>query len=54
MTLGTVLTSAIVLACPGIPEGITLCTADRVAVLAVSQGLRKEKQENIRGPRRQC
>ena len=39
MTLGTVLTSAMFRVCPGVTEGITLCIADVVAVLAVSQKL---------------
>jgi hypothetical protein len=38
-----VLTSAMLRVCPGVPEGITLCGADGVTVLAVNQGLGKEK-----------
>jgi hypothetical protein len=37
-----VLTSAMLRVCPGAPEGIALCGADGVAVLAVNQGLGKE------------
>jgi len=53
-TLGTGLTSAMLLVCPGVPKSVTLCATNGVAILVLSQTLRNKNEENIRRPRCQC
>ena len=39
------LTSAMFRVCPGVPKSITLCAAEGVAILVLSQTLRRKKMK---------